>query len=194
MVVDFDALTAIIFGILFLPIAAFLYKQRHYGTVRIIFSGVFYAYVVTILDKTMFPIFLDDGVRNSIGNNVWSHVNLIPIVKITSNEIRTSIYNVLLFIPLGYLLPLVMEKCGYRNVMAIGLVVSVIIECMQLLIALVVGFTFRYMDVNDVMFNVIGTIVGYMVFLVFAVFYRWWSKKARLPNKGIYQHINNMLG
>lgn len=179
MVIDFDSSTVILFGLIYVPIAVYLVKRRKIGGIGLLFSTVFYAYLVGIASKTMFPIFLDESMRLSIGNNVWERVNLIPLVGLTTDEIKFSVLNVLLFIPLGYLLPFVLSDNRLRRVMIIGFVFSSIIEFIQLIIGLSIGFSVRYVDVNDVIFNTLGCLMGYVVFVICGFVL------SRLINRGI---------
>lgn len=80
-------------------------------------------------------------------------VNLTPFAYLLSD--RSSILNVLFFIPLGFLLPLIWTRfrAFYRTI-PFGLGVSAVIEASQV-------FTYRATDVNDLMTNTLGTLVGY---------------------------------
>lgn len=84
------------------------------------------------------------------------NVNTIPF----SDGLNLSfILNVFLFIPLGFLCPLI-SKCynRARNIFLIGLGLSFFIEIIQL-------FTlYRVTDINDLITNVLGTILGYFCF------------------------------
>ncbi|MBU9728821.1 VanZ family protein [Diplocloster modestus] len=63
--------------------------------------------------------------------------------------------NVLLFCPLGFLLPLLWEKYAkWWKTLAAGAGLSVLIECTQL-------FLIRGTDVDDVLLNSLGALIGY---------------------------------
>ena len=63
--------------------------------------------------------------------------------------------NILLFIPLGYLFPLVARSAAFWNTVGFGCILSAFIELIQYL-------TRRgWCDVDDVFLNMIGTIIGY---------------------------------
>lgn len=67
------------------------------------------------------------------------------------------ILNILLFVPLGYLLPLSIKKTDkWYLILAIGIVFSAIIETTQLI-------THRgWFDVDDIIHNGVGTIIGWL--------------------------------
>jgi len=82
------------------------------------------------------------------------HVNLVPFAYMFS-DFKNSFLNVLLFMPLGFLLPVFWKtfKKGYWTVL-FGFCTSLLIELLQI-------FTFRATDVNDLMTNTLGTFLGW---------------------------------
>ena len=63
--------------------------------------------------------------------------------------------NILLFVPFGFFLPTLWS--GFRNkksVILTGLITTCVIEISQI-------FTFRTTDINDLVANTVGTIIGY---------------------------------
>lgn len=83
-----------------------------------------------------------------------ANLQLIPFVP-TLSDIRNTILNVLLFIPLGFFLPILWKKYeSKRNTIIFGLGTTLTIEICQML-------TFRATDINDVITNVAGTIIGW---------------------------------
>ena len=83
------------------------------------------------------------------------NLNLVPFAGMIG-DIKNSILNVILFVPLGLFLPLLWRK--YRRlrpgaIFAFGL--SLAIELMQIL-------TFRATDVNDLITNTVGYLVGFL--------------------------------
>lgn len=81
------------------------------------------------------------------------HVNLKPFRYFFTD--RTTLPNVLLFIPLGIFLTALWQRFsrGWRA-MLFGLGVSLTIELLQI-------FTFRATDVNDLITNTLGTVLGW---------------------------------
>ncbi|QHQ61146.1 hypothetical protein Ana3638_10500 [Anaerocolumna sedimenticola] len=67
--------------------------------------------------------------------------------------------NIFLFIPFGFLLPLLWIQYNLKKTVFTGFLLSLIIETMQL-------FCFRISDVNDLWTNTLGTYLGYILFLV----------------------------
>lgn len=89
------------------------------------------------------------------------HINLIPF----SREIQPVGYglNVVMFLPLGFLIPLIWQRLGkLRYILAAGCGFSVLIEVSQIL-------SLRGTDVDDVMMNTLGAVLGFGI-------YRLWDR------------------
>lgn len=86
----------------------------------------------------------------SVADMVRHHVSLFRIVE-------NVLGNILLFVPFGFILPALMKK-EKRIVILYGVLLSLSIETVQLLFAL------GSMDVDDLMFNTLGTALGYGLF------------------------------
>lgn len=70
------------------------------------------------------------------------------------------VMNMIAFIPFGILLPTLWESFAkFHKTVAAGLILSVVIEITQL-------FNLRSTDVDDVFMNTLGTVVGYIVYLI----------------------------
>ena len=82
------------------------------------------------------------------------NINLVPFAYMFS-DYKNSLLNVLLFVPLGFLLPVLWK--GFRSFFrttGFGFAFSLFIELLQL-------FTFRATDINDLMTNTAGAILGW---------------------------------
>ncbi|MCR5736682.1 MAG: VanZ family protein [Eubacterium sp.] len=73
--------------------------------------------------------------------------------------LKKNVKETLAFFLLGHLLKEHWKKC-----LITGFVLSMIIESSQLLVNLLIGYNFRTFDVNDLIFNTLGTIIGYVFF------------------------------
>ena len=96
------------------------------------------------------------GFPNIAGLRIVLSHNFIPLRGMLT-DITNSYLNVLLFIPLGIFVPCLWPE--YRSMMktvGLGLMTSLGIEILQI-------FTFRATDINDVITNVAGTMIGYLI-------------------------------
>lgn len=86
-------------------------------------------------------------------------INWIPF----SNNIDVVAYilNVVLLIPLGLLVPIIWEKLNkFSNILATGFMFTILIEASQLL-------NNRRTDIDDIILNVLGAVVGFGLFKLF---------------------------
>lgn len=82
-------------------------------------------------------------------------LNLIPFQYMFSAW-ETTLLNVLLFIPLGFFLPILWKKfTSPVKTISLGFATSLLIELFQI-------FTYRATDINDLMTNTLGTVLGYL--------------------------------
>lgn len=93
-------------------------------------------------------------------------VNLIPLVNLFDYEIRREalinfIGNTAMFIPLGIVWPSVFHKLNtHAKVIAAGICTSLLIEILQL------PFFDRVTDIDDLILNSLGFIIGYGIYLL----------------------------
>lgn len=81
--------------------------------------------------------------------------NFIPFRYMFSDF--TTLLNVLLFMPLGFFLPVLRSKFrSFGATVLFGFCMSAFIEILQI-------FTLRATDINDLMTNTLGTVLGYFI-------------------------------
>lgn len=99
------------------------------------------------------------GIITSTGLNFSSdEINLIPFRWITEG-VRTYIENILLFIPLGFMLPCIWRKYEVLWKTALsGFTFSLIIELSQLF------NRNRVTDIDDLLMNTLGALIGWVIF------------------------------
>ena len=82
--------------------------------------------------------------------------NFVPFLYMFS-DYKASLLNVLLFVPLGFFLPFFWKRfSNFGFTLLFGFCFSALIEFLQI-------FTFRATDINDLMTNTFGTILGYLL-------------------------------
>jgi glycopeptide antibiotics resistance protein len=97
-------------------------------------------------------------------------VNLIPLLTLTPQDLKTSLLNILLLIPFGFGMPFI-TNYGMKKILVIGALFSIGIEFMQLITGFIAKMTFRIADINDVIFNTVGVAIGYLLFVGFVRIY-----------------------
>ena len=68
--------------------------------------------------------------------------------------------NILMFIPMGILLPLVFKKINKKNIFIISIFITLSIEVLQPIVG-------RSFDIDDIIMNFIGIIIEYLVVVTF---------------------------
>ena len=83
-------------------------------------------------------------------------LNYIPFLDIRSDS-ANAVSNIILFVPLGLMLPVLWDDFRkFKSTVLFGLSMSLTIEILQL-------FTLRTTDINDIITNTAGTLIGYML-------------------------------
>ena len=104
------------------------------------------------------------------GQTAGKEMNLIPLITLTAQDLKTSLLNILLLIPFGFGLPFIMNF-RMKKVIVVGVLFSVGIEFLQLITGYMAKITFRIADINDVIFNTVGVTIGYILFVGFMRIY-----------------------
>ena len=121
--------------------------------------------VVMIVGLTILPLAVDPAVWSA--NRPRGFPTWIPLLKmredlaegLSARQMRQILGNVLLFVPFGFALPLAVRWCRRAAVtVAIGATLSLSIEILQMVLP------FRDPDIDDVVCNTIGTLIGYVAF------------------------------
>ena len=191
----FDVLTVLLFGFIWTGIVTFLRLKKKKSFVYLIFFTLFYIYLFKVLDYTLFQfqslLLLKHFMPNLIlqGQTAGKTINLIPLITLTPEDLKTSLLNILLLIPFGFGLPFI-TNLRAKNIIIIGVLFSIGIECLQLITGFMANITFRIADINDVIFNTIGIAVGYILFVGFMRMYHKISHNRRISNP-ISQYITD---
>ena len=138
-------------------------------TVNLIGRILFVVYLILALYFMFFSESLD---RTMVSNQYRYNLNFGTEIKRFwdmrhkygwSIPLINLLGNVICFIPFGFLFPTLSHKRGYKNgvsVTILAMVFSVLIETAQL-IARVGAF-----DVDDILLNTLGGVVGYIFFVI----------------------------
>ena len=168
-----ELLTILIpFGISYVTMK-FLYKKEGMRLNETLLSTIFAIYIFGVLHFTGSGTFAD---LKRYGIEFRGHqLNLIPFSQ--DVDIIAYILNVILFMPLGFLLPLIWVQINkWIYIVIYGSSFSFLIEISQI-------FNNRRTDIDDLILNILGTIIGYVLFLLYAKVSREQFKHPR--NTGI---------
>ncbi len=97
---------------------------------------------------------------------IYFESNFTPFKEIFRYDFASPLFfkniigNVLLFIPLGFLIAYKLNLKHFYSIILLSLYFSVCIESIQLIIG-------RVFDIDDILLNTIGGIIGYLIFQIF---------------------------
>lgn len=134
-----------------------------------------YINLLVIIYFTFSPLLLD---LNEVFN---CRINLIPFVYLLDYDVRAHmIYNVfgniMMFVPTGIVLPVLYKRLdNFFKVAGTGLLISLAIEILQL------PFADRTSDVDDLILNTLGVVIGYVLFVIVRYAKKPGKRKASLP-------------
>lgn len=161
--------------IYFLPfyIAFLIYKIKQGTPLGIlILNSLFFFYIVAILAVTLFPIPIEDR-SDYINAGIELNNNFIPlssIYEIVSDRpfyviLRQIGGNLILLLPLGFFVPLLWKnRRTFWKAFQVGLLTTLSIESLQLFISYLLGYTYKIFDVDDLILNSLGFILGLILF------------------------------
>lgn len=147
----------------FIYIFVFYRKWKVQGKDALFINTIMYIYLSFVLYFTLMPILIS---LPFIFNHPYEFMNLVPFVDVPSAKgdfIRQVVLNIVMTIPFGFLLPLVREKkINLLKVIFHTFLLSLGIEMLQPLVNGV-----RSSDITDIITNVTGGIIGYILYLLF---------------------------
>src|ERR687885_2589032 len=109
----FNLLTVLVFGLIWIGIVTFLRLKKKKSLIYLISFTIFYVYLFKVLDYTLFQFqsllllkyFMPGLILN--GQTAGKSINLIPLVMLTSQDLKTSLLNILMLVPFGFGLPFI---------------------------------------------------------------------------------------
>lgn len=155
-----------------------LYKQNKVSNIlREVVLFLFLIYFLLLLSLTVFKGFgieyynqFDSYMYKSKG--ILGIINIIPfkdtIETLIGGQVpiqmplRNIFGNVLLFVPLGFIIPILFNKYDkLSKILTLGFVSSLSIECVQLFVG------YNICDVDDLIFNTTGAVLGLLCYRIF---------------------------
>ncbi|EPZ42553.1 VanZ family protein [Alicyclobacillus acidoterrestris] len=157
---------AIVATVLYLILAIELGVKKKVSIRRQVLSLLFFAYLLVVVDITLFPIPYAHHGGNLQENNLIPFKTIMGILKLgsLSNALSNIGGNVFLFAPFGFLMPLLFRKQNsYTRVLLFGFLGTLCVESSQFIISAILGFTYRSFDVDDLICNTVGALFGYAI-------------------------------
>jgi glycopeptide antibiotics resistance protein len=207
MEVGFSEFSLNLFPFLFitlLVLLAFL-KYRKHSLSYLICVFIFGIYLLYALSEVFFPIqissMMGEDWRAYHAN--WSHwgpyLNLKPFPfseppysQETSIYLQTLMLNVLLTVPFGFGIHFI-RRVSTKHCLLLAPGVGLAIEGTQLLISLLLRYPYRVIDINDVLMNMLGVLLGYGLFRVFGWLYVCVTERLNIQHIGLGAYIYGVV-
>ena len=162
-------LSEVVFAAIWMIIRAAVWiRQKRIDWKREAVLLLMYINLAVILRFTFFPMEKVDGRIAPLLFDIAAvfpfRINLVPFVNLFDYESRRDmllniIGNTAMFIPSGIILPIVYKKLDtFRKVVKAGFFISLCIEITQL------PFSVRATDIDDLILNTLGVIIGYWIY------------------------------
>lgn len=196
MLLDFDGSIWLI-GLALLTIVLVILWQRQYSLPYLSCCFLFGVYLLFVAKVTLFPIPLSGEMIDVLRAQMpfMSGVNLIPMHLGAFTDMaeawRGLLLNIVLTLPFGFGINFIVQN-RVRNILLLAIMVGATIEGLQLAISLVLGFPYRTLDVNDLLCNAAGVLIGYGIFRVFAWLYVVLTQRFGVAYRGFTAYIYNV--
>lgn len=124
-------------------------KGKKQTGAHIIIAFVFCYYLICLLTTTYIG-----EIKRFSPSFVW-----IPFAEMINDPVHAAL-NVLLFMPLGFFLPVLYERYGKkRRIAFVGFLISLSVEFVQM-------FGHGATDINDLITNTVGACLGYCIYIL----------------------------
>lgn len=151
----------------------------------LVFYTLFFVYIFQLIKYTQFPITYVPDLKDI--SLVWDSINYVPFYRLSSN----FYLNILLTLPFGFLLPFV-KKVKKKSIIYWAFLLPLLIEGLQLLIALICQYTERKVDINDFIANLLGLLIGYLIFKIFINLFKKFVDKKQIKLDSILKHVYSL--
>ena len=158
---------AYIFGFIALLIVETVLFIMKIGAKRKILIGLFVAYITIALSITLFPIPFQESYLSGYSHNFLPLRSIILSFEAGLRSSLTSVLgNVILTMPFGFLITMLRKNKSFLSVLILIVAFSLMIEFLQLSIGLIIGYSYRNVDIDDLLLNTVGGILGWCIYKI----------------------------
>jgi len=183
--------TCLAIGISLLAIILIFLRWQGKNISYLLFFSLFWIYLLGIVSVVVFPFPI--GVPNP---GFKPDINIIPFYfgRCSFQELcfRQVYANILLTIPFGFGINF-LARIKPNNVIWIAPSVGVMLEFTQLIISLITRSSFRVVDINDVILNATGVLLGYGIFRLFGAIYSFITHRFQIRHRYIFAYIYDIV-
>ncbi len=159
-----DILGVILGILLFLIAYLFYYRKKQYSFYQLLLLILSYIYITMVIGVTMTPIPLNmtelKYMQNLYSGFDYYNLDLLRDIVYMGDQF---LLNIVLFVPFGILFPLRRNKINYKSVLLASFLFSLGIELSQLGISVLLQTPAWFFDVDDILANVLGGMLGCLI-------------------------------
>jgi glycopeptide antibiotics resistance protein len=192
MLIFFGIIHLAVFAILLIAVLLGLWlrgKSRSY----LFFAAIFGIYMIAVLSVVIFPIHIPQA------NSGFAHqmsFNLRPLhfgrCDFMGLCLRIIYENILLTVPFGFGISFLVNVKS-KNVLWLAMSVGVVFELTQLLLSFIFHSPFRVIDINDIILNAMGILIGYAVFRLFGWLHLSIANRFQILSKYSFAYIYEVV-
>ncbi len=137
---------------------------------RITLISLIIIFIIVFFPFPVVPSEIESNIKNELGqvNNLVPFKSIIGYIKSAVNG-YTSVFwyqligNIIIFVPYGFSLNILLFKTqrSFFKTILICIITSLSIEIIQGIYSIMLGYTYRSMDFDDLLLNTIGGMAGY---------------------------------
>ncbi|MBI4762627.1 MAG: VanZ family protein [Chloroflexota bacterium] len=185
MFVEFNPL----YGLVALIVILIVLRRKGKSLPWLFFFSLFGLYLIQVISLAIFPFPIDIPYENFKPN-----LNLIPFnfghcdprgIELCFRQIYE---NILLTVPFGFGVNFI-ARIKPRQIWRLAAGVGLTLEFIQLAISLTFRTSYRVVDINDVILNAAGVLIGYGVFRVFGWTYSQLLQRLSLQPRHIFAYV-----
>jgi glycopeptide antibiotics resistance protein len=190
--INFDGQDYLI-GIGILVVLVPILWWRKYNLSYLLFFSIFWVYLLVVVQAVFFPIVINTDYRGGI---FTPSINLIPFYfgpcQMPELCVRSAMDNIILTIPFGFGINFLV-RVKPRSFLWLALAVGSGFELSQLALSIAFRSGFRAVDINDVLFNAAGVLLGYAFFRAFARVYLKATQYFGIKHKWLFADIYDIV-
>lgn len=160
-----------LFLLLIFPYYKYLIRGK--STSEKVLRCLLFIYLFVLTDLTQAPFPYNYQALEHIAHFHQFRYNIVPL---NSFHQMQFFLNIILFIPFGILVPLNLKDFKFSHIIFIGFICSLGIEIFQLFTS-ALYLNVRSFDVDDIITNTLGTLVGYVILILLRKIYLKTKKK-----------------
>ncbi|GAB4452288.1 MAG: hypothetical protein OHK0041_15580 [Anaerolineales bacterium] len=182
-----------LYGIALLIVVLIFLRRKGKSLSCLFFFSLFWLYLMQVIGVVVFPFPIDIP-----DEHFKPSINLIPFdfgycdPRARDLCFRQIYENILLTIPFGFGVNFI-ARIKPRHILGLAAGVGAALELIQLAVSLTFRTSFRVVDINDMILNALGVLIGYGVFRIFGWAYMRLLQRLQLQPRHIFAYLQNII-